>query len=398
MANDRSGLPAGRARVRLRNAHDAMDAASPTVVVVAGTRPEAIKLAPIIWQLRAQRSLRTVVINSGQHAAGVAQTLGEFGVASDIELPSLPAFPELADASEHLGAELRAVFVRLRPQLVIIQGDTLTAYAGARIAHAAGYPVAHVEAGLRTDNPRDPFPEEWFRREISRYATLHFSPCRSATANLLAEGIPPHAIHQVGNTGIDSLAWVLAGLKSAPADRAVAPDGLVLVTLHRRENYDQNAVIVCDALTELANARPDLRFVFPVHPNPRVADPVRKRLHGLASCALVAPMSYRTFIAHATKASLIVSDSGGIQEEAPHLGTPLLVPRRNTERPEGIATGFVQLVQVEQRTIVNAALSMLARHERPAMPIDSHAPFGGGDAAPKIVTAIAEHLLERVPA
>jgi len=369
-------------------------AARPVVLVIAGTRPEAIKLAPIVWTLRNEPTVHAIVANSGQHSVAVASTLAEFGLQCDLTLPQLPAFTGLADAGEHLACEVGALLARLRPRLTIVQGDTLTAYIGAKVAHATGHLVAHVEAGLRTDDVRDPFPEEWFRREIARFADLHFTPCRSATANLRAEGIPPAAIHEVGNPGIDSLAWMLRELgRDAPSAPERRRD-CVLVTLHRRENYDANAEIVCDALIELADARPDLHFVFPVHPNPRVALPVRKRLHAQEAIALVEPMSYRAFIALATRAALIISDSGGIQEEAPHLGTPLLVPRRNTERPEGLATGFVRLIDVARGAVAPAALAMLGEHPREAVPIDRDAPFGAGDAAQQVVATIATTLQE----
>jgi len=364
-------------------------------MVIAGTRPECIKLAPVIWRLGMQRGLRVVVVNSGQHPRMVERIFEEFGIRCDFALAALPSFRRLAESYDQLAEELSAVLARVRPELVLVQGDTLTAYAGARVAHQAGYRVGHVEAGLRTDSPRDPLPEEWFRRQIARFADLHFAPCRSAVDHLVAENIDPAAIHHVGNTGIDSLAWVLEELGLDPLS-APLPDRLVLVTLHRRENYDCNAEIVCDSLCEIAASRKDLRMVFPVHPNPRVAEPVRRRLHSLSACALVEPMNYREFIGHAARAALIISDSGGIQEEAPHLGTPLIVPRDNTERPEGIATGFVRLVSIAPGAITRAALDMLALPRRRALPFDRSAPFGAGDAGALIVDVLRSRLLERV--
>jgi UDP-N-acetylglucosamine 2-epimerase (non-hydrolysing) len=367
------------------------------VLVISGTRPECIKLAPVIRQLGMHRGLRAVVVNSGQHPRVVERTFEEFGIRCDFALAALPRFSRLAEAYDHLAAELSAVLARVRPELVLVQGDTLTAYAGARVAHQAGYQVGHVEAGLRTDTPRDPFPEEWFRRRIARFSNLHFAPCRSAVDHLVSENIDPAAIHHVGNTGIDSLAWVLDELGHDPLS-APPRERLVLITLHRRENYDRNAEIVCDSLCELAASREDLRMVFPVHPNPCVAEPVRRRLRTLSACALVEPMSYREFIEHAARAALIISDSGGIQEEAPHLGTPLIVPRDNTERPEGVATGFVRLVSVAPGAITRAALDMLAAPRRRALPFDRSAPFGAGDAGALIVEVLRSMLLDRVTA
>ena len=382
---------------RTMRPHVRADSARALVLVIAGTRPECIKLAPVIWQLGMQRGLRVVVVNSGQHTRVVERTLEEFGIRCDLALAALPSFPRLAESYDHLAAELSAMLAHVGPELVLVQGDTLTAYAGARVAHQAGYQVGHIEAGLRTDSPRDPFPEEWFRRQIARFADLHFAPCRSAVDHLVGENIDPAAIYHVGNTGIDSLAWVLEELGLDPLS-APAPDGLVLITLHRRENYDRNAEIVCDSLCEIAAARKDLRMVFPVHPNPRVAEPVRRRLCSLSACALVEPMNYREFIGHVARAALIISDSGGIQEEAPHLGTPLVVPRNNTERPEGIATGFVRLVSGPPGAITRAALEMLALPRRCPLPFDRSAPFGAGDAGALIVDVLRSRLLERVTA
>jgi UDP-N-acetylglucosamine 2-epimerase (non-hydrolysing) len=335
-----------------------------------------------------------VLVNSGQHCLAVRRTFAEFDIRCDVELAELPQLPWLGASHDHLRVELRAVLERIKPAMVIVQGDTLTAYSGARAAHDTSNVLAHVEAGLRTDTISDPFPEEWFRRRIARYASVHFAPSASATRNLLAEGVDRRSVHQVGNTGIDSLRTLLAEMQNP--DRMVrrARD-IVLVTLHRRENHDRNAGIVCDALIALAKARPDLRVLFPIHPNPRVSAPIRRRLESHPAFDLVAPMSYRDFVFNAAGAALIISDSGGIQEEAPHLGTHLLVPRSNTERPEGVETGWVQLVRVDRTAILEAALEKLAAPSMRPVPIDEHAPFGEGNAADKIVHIVEQTLFDR---
>jgi UDP-N-acetylglucosamine 2-epimerase (non-hydrolysing) len=364
---------------------------SATVLVAAGTRPECIKLAPLIRRLRARGRLGTIVVNSGQHPHAVRQGFDSFDIACDIELEPLGRPANLGAACRALQARFASAVDRSRPEMVIVQGDTLTAYAGARGAHDARRPVAHVEAGLRTEAVSDPFPEEWFRRRIARYASLHFAPSRSAEANLHAEGIDPATVHRVGNTGIDSLRALL----EERGARCAAPTGdRVLVTLHRRENWDGRADIVCDALLEIANRRVDLWWVIPVHPNPRIANRIRRRLGHHARFDLVAPMSYPEFIDAAAGAALIISDSGGIQEEAPHLGVPLLVPRSNTERPEGVALGRVRLVPVDRATIVREALAMLAAPRAKALPFDEDAPFGAGDAAARIVEVLEATLLQ----
>jgi UDP-N-acetylglucosamine 2-epimerase (non-hydrolysing) len=362
-----------------------------TVLVIAGTRPECIKLAPLVRRLATRSALRTVLVNSGQHAGAVRQTFGTFGIRCDLELAPLPPLPSLGAACRAAEAQLATAIARVRPAVVVVQGDTLTAFAGARAGHLAGRPVAHVEAGLRTDSASDPFPEEWFRRRIARYAALHFAPSRSAESNLVAEGVDRATIHRVGNTGIDTLRTLL---EQRGRHEAAGPRNRVLVTLHRRENWDGRADIVCDALIELASRRPELAWTVPVHPNPRVANRIRRRLEGRAGFRLVAPMSYPEFIGVAADAALIISDSGGIQEEAPHLGVPLLVPRSNTERPEGIATGFVRLVPTDRTAIVREALAMLAAPRGTALPFDDRAPFGAGDAAARIVDVLEAVLLE----
>ncbi len=366
--------------------------------MVVGTRPEGIKLAPVVRELRRRPGLASVVVNSGQHAAVVRQTLGDFGVRCDVELPPLPPHPNLTAAAWLLRRQLRAAIADVRPAMVLVQGDTLTAYCGARAAHDAGVPVAHIEAGLRTDSIADPFPEEWFRRRIAGYADLHFAPSRSAEARLLEEGVPASAVHRVGNTGIDALRALLESSGHAVDHLSAAVGSEVLVTLHRRENWDAKAETVCDALIELTELRPDLVVVFAVHPNPRIGLRVRRRLEGRRGFRLVAPMNYGEFIAAAGRAALIVSDSGGIQEEAPHLGTPLLIPRANTERPECVASGFARLVPVDRRTLVDNALAMLAAPRRPGLPFDADAPFGAGDAAVRIVDVVESVLVDAVAA
>jgi UDP-N-acetylglucosamine 2-epimerase (non-hydrolysing) len=364
--------------------------------MIAGTRPECIKLAPLVRRLTGHDRLRLVLVNSGQHCLAVRRTFAEFDIGCDIELGELPRFDWLGASHDHLRVELRAVLDRIKPAMLIVQGDTLTAYSGARAAHDTSTVLAHVEAGLRTDTISDPFPEEWFRRRIARYASIHFSPSASATRNLLAEEVDSGSIHQVGNTGIDSLRMLLAEMR--PMQQVTRTRDAVLVTLHRRENHDHNAGIVCDALIALTIARPDLRVLFPIHPNPHVSATIRRRLEVHPAFDLVAPMSYRDFVCKAAAAALIISDSGGVQEEAPHLGTHLLVPRSNTERPEGIETGWVKLVRADSGAILEAALEKLAAPTMRPVPIDERAPFGDGNAADKIVHVLEQTLLQHAHA
>jgi UDP-N-acetylglucosamine 2-epimerase (non-hydrolysing) len=380
-------LPAPSGAHRARN----RDANGGTAVLIAGTRPECIKLAPLIQRLDARGRLRAYVVNSGQHADAVRQTFARFGIRCDIDLAALPAHPNLVAACTQMRDRLSAVLGRLQPAVTVVQGDTLTAYAGARAARAAGSVVAHVEAGLRTDSVSDPFPEEWFRRRIARTAHLHFAPSRSAEINLLREGTDPRTIHRVGNTGIDALRALLAARTNLHL-HAGTPPQRVLVTLHRRENWDRNAEIVCDALLDLVGCRPSLQVLFPVHPNPRIARRLHRRLGAHPAFTLTSPLPYPEFVRYAAGAALIISDSGGIQEEAPHLGVPLLVPRANTERGESLATGFVRLVATDRERIVEAALEMLSAPRQRPLPFDAEAPFGAGDAAIRIVDILEQTL------
>ena len=341
------------------------------------------------WSGRPQPAY--VLVSSGQHPEAVRRTFAELGVQCCLELPALPPQQNLLAATAYLERQVRGVIALTRPTLVLVQGDTLTAFAGARAASRTGYPVAHVEAGLRSPSVADPFPEEWFRRRIARHALFHFAPSHSAYGNLLSEGFDASTVHHVGNTGIDSLKHLLQSGTAVASPRKATR---VLVTLHRRENWDEKADVVCDALIDLMTKRPDLHVLMPLHPNPRIAPRLRRRLEGRPQFTLVAPLGYREFIASAAGAALIISDSGGIQEEVPHLGVPLLVPRSCTERPEGVHTGFVRLVNVDCELIVREALAMLDLPPATPVAFDRHAPFGAGDAALRIVDVLANSLSE----
>lgn len=366
-----------------------------SVLAVVGTRPECIKLAPVIHVLRRDTGAHVVVVNSGQHSIAVTRSLEEFGLRADVESAQSPPAPSVFVAQQRLRDRLRQVMLRSAARMVLVQGDTLTAYSGARAAFETGIPVAHVEAGLRTNDVREPFPEEWFRRRMTSFVDLHFAPTPRAAENLAAEGVTALKIHVTGNTGIDSLRALLEQPTFAP--RRHDP-GLVLVTLHRRSNHDRNAGTVCRALIDLCAARPSTRILFPVHPNPRVSTVVRQALGHHSSIELVPPLAYRAFVEWAAAASLIISDSGGLQEEAPYLGTPLLVPRSNTERPEALATGFVELVPVDRGAIVAASLRRLSLPRQSGIPMTCGAPFGAGDAAAIIARVVGRVLREPVAA
>ncbi len=361
----------------------------PVVLLIVGSRAECIKLAPVARAIGRSEMLAPVVLNSGQNLEIVRASLADLGVRRPLELAPMPAFTHLQPACSYLEREIRAIVRQVKPAVVLVAGNTATSYSGARAARVERRTVGHIEAGLRTDNSLTPFPEEWLRREIARYAHLHFASCRTAAANLAAEGIDVHTIFHVGSPAIDSLARVLHELGARGADDHRTRN-TILVTLHRSENYDRGAELLCESLIQIVKQQPQLRVVFPLHANPRIAEPVRRRLRWLEPCEICEPMPYREFILAARAAAIVISDSGGIQEEAPHLGVPLLVPRINTERPEALQTGWVRLADVRRGTVVTTAMQMLARERRAALPIDAAAPFGAGNAGARIV-----RILER---
>jgi len=358
------------------------------VLLVAGSRPECIKLAPVARALGRSELLTPVVLNSGQQPEVVRSAFAEFGVPRTVDLDAMPAFTHLQPTCDHLEHEIRAALRRIQPAAVVVAGNTPTSYAAARAGHAEGLSVAHIEAGLRTDNSMTPFPEEWLRREITHYAQMHFASCRSAVSNLVGDGVDLHSIYHVGSTGIDTLARTLRDA-DVPTGRD-EPRSTLLVTLHRSENYDRGAELLCESLIQLCRLHPRLHVLFPLHANPRIIAPVRRRLRWLERCEITGTMPYRDFITAARTAALIISDSGSIQEEAPHLGVPMVVPRINTERPEALATGWVELADLRRGNLVSVATQALAKTRGPALPIDAEAPFGAGNAGARIV-----RILER---
>ncbi len=368
---------------------------APRVLVLVGTRPECLKLIPLIRALRDQGHCQVAVVSSGQHADMVARTLAQFGMAADIEIMSAPPRVSLSHAVRHLRDGARRVITEWRADAVVVQGDTSTAYAGALAARAARVPLAHVEAGLRTDHPWRPFPEELFRRRIAPLADWHFAPTERARANLLAEGARHERVWRVGNTGIDLLRLVLAdrdrGRAEAPAWREHFAR-LITLTLHRRENYGRRLDVVVDAVRELLHARPDLGVVCPLHPNPAVATRLRRLLGDEPRVILTEALPYRPFVALLADSALVITDSGGIQEEAPYLGVPVLVARENTERPESAECGTARLVPVDAARIAQVAGEMLDAPRPTAIPFDEHAPYGDGHAGARIAQTLAEVL------
>jgi UDP-N-acetylglucosamine 2-epimerase (non-hydrolysing) len=365
------------------------------VLVIFGTRPEAIKLAPVIEALAASRTLAPRVCVTGQHRQMLDQMLALFGITPHHDLAIMRPDQDLFDLTARALTSLRPVLDAERPAAVLVQGDTTTAMAAALAAFYRQIPVGHVEAGLRTGHAYDPFPEEMNRRLTSHLATWHYAPTARAAANLGREGVPADRILVTGNTIVDALHAIVARLTRDPKAAAPAlPPGqlagrrLVLVTGHRRESFGAGLRNICTALRELAAAHPDVLIVYPVHLNPAVQRPVHEILGGQPNVVLTAPLDYLPFVDLMRRAHLILTDSGGLQEEAPSLGVPVLVMRETTERPEAVDAGTAMLVGTQPDTIVAAATRLLTDPAAHAGMRAARNPFGDGAAAARI----AAHL------
>jgi UDP-N-acetylglucosamine 2-epimerase (non-hydrolysing) len=377
---------------------------SKRVAVFIGTRPEAIKMAPVVAALRAHAGLTPVVINAGQHREMIQQVIDLFGIQVDADLDAMEPNQTLAGLTSRLVERCDRALAELTPDLVLVQGDTTTVLCAALASFYRRIPIGHVEAGLRTGTISSPFPEEANRRLTSPLCDLHFAPTETARAALLAERIPAERILVTGNTVIDALHMEMARQERpdvqatlrAELAGAIGADAwerpLILVTGHRRENFGEGFEQICNALDELARARPEMLIVYPVHLNPRVKDVVHARLGARENIRLIAPQPYAQFVALARGSRLILTDSGGVQEEAPTLGRPVLVMRETTERPEGVAAGAVKLVGPNADRIVGETLRLLEDEAAYGAMTRVANPYGDGKAAPRIVARVAEFL------
>lgn len=373
------------------------------LLIIFGTRPEAIKLFPVIAALRDDPQLAPVVCVSGQHREMLDQVLQIAGLVPDHDLDLMRPAQSLDALTAALVIGLGQVMDRERPARVLVQGDTATAMAGAMAAYYRRIPVDHVEAGLRSGEIYHPWPEEGARRIVTSLTDLHFAPTHAARAALLAENVVDERIFVTGNTVIDALHWVsgriaeqpnlisgLADLKSQFAGKRIIP-----VTSHRRENLDGGLQRITCALRHIAE-RPDVGVVFPVHPNPTVRDLVHAALAGLGNVALVPPLDYPHFVHLLSLAEIVLTDSGGVQEEAPALGKPVLVLRETTERPEGIAAGTARLVGTDPDRIVAEVTRLLDDAAAYRAMAQARSPYGDGEAAQRIVSIIRRKLWPEV--
>jgi len=360
------------------------------VALAFGTRPEAIKMAPVIAAMREHPGIKTEIVLTAQHRELLDQVLDVFGVRADHDLNVMQPRQSLAELSSRLMVALDRWLEQSRPDLLMVQGDTTSAFIGALAAFYRQVPVAHIEAGLRTADPRVPFPEEMNRRLITRVATQHFAPTKQARRALLNEGVGDQAIFVTGNTVVDALHTIRESPALAKTPLPIEPranDVIILVTMHRRESWDHIGD-VCAALADVVSTRPHARVVFPVHPNPAVRESVRASLHGVDRVELIDPLDYLAFVKMMIACKVIVTDSGGVQEEAPVLGKPVLVLREATERSEAIEAGVARLVGTSRAVITTELLRLLDDEAHWRSMAKPSSPFGDGKAASRIVSII----------
>ena len=378
------------------------------VLAVFGTRPEAVKMAPVVQALARTEQIETRVCVTAQHREMLDQVLEAFGIEPDIDLNLMRADQTLAELSAAVFSWLDPVLVREKPEWVLVQGDTTTVMVSALAAYYRQIRVGHVEAGLRTGDKWQPFPEEINRRVAGVVADLHFAPTEWARQNLLREGVPEQRVVVTGNPVIDALQQIaskpatrelLEGLRRMkvpevylePAGSRKSPERtrLVLITAHRRENFGEPLVQICEAIRHLAALyRDEVHFIYPVHLNPHVQEPVYRLLGGEPNISLLPPLDYLPWVYLLKQASLILTDSGGLQEEAPGLGVPVLVMRAVTERPEGLQAGTVRLVGTDRQKIIAETRRLLDDPAAYAAMSQAINPYGDGQAAPRIVRAL----------
>ena len=369
------------------------------VLVVLGTRPEAIKMAPVINELARRRQIMPLVCVTGQHRQMLDSVLSLFHIKPDYDLNVMKHAQNVTEVTCAVLDSLPQVIRESQPDVVLVQGDTTTTMAAALAAYYEKVPVGHVEAGLRSGNIYSPWPEEVNRRIASVIATLHFAPTEQARQNLLNEQVPESQVVVTGNTVVDALISVIDGIANDPLFRQGvdsryhflgSEDGkhegrnLILVTAHRRESFGEGLEAICGAIRELAR-RPDVAVVYPVHPNPMVREPVFRSLGGVANIYLIDPLDYRSFVYFMSCSRLILTDSGGVLEEAPALGKPVLVMREVTERTEGLQGGTATLVGTDHERIVEEAARLLENEEAYREMCQQGSPYGDGRASQRIV-------------
>lgn len=367
------------------------------ILTVFGTRPEAIKMAPLALALAADERFDAKVCVTGQHREMLDQVLDLFDIQPEFDLNIMKPGQDLTDVSTAILQGMKNVFSDFKPDMVLVHGDTATTFATSLAAYYQQIPIAHVEAGLRTGNLYSPWPEEGNRKLTGALAQLHFAPTTNSRDNLLKEGIAASCIIVTGNTVIDALLDVMKRLDEDQElfARAAEPAAfldparkLILVTGHRRESFGGGFERICQALMEVAQRHPEVDIVYPVHLNPNVREPVNRLLSGINNVHLIEPLDYLPFVHMMSRAHIILTDSGGIQEEAPSLGKPVLVMRDTTERPEAVAAGTVKLVGSDTANIVRELNHLLLDQKAYKTMSFAHNPYGDGQACQRIIDAL----------
>ena len=369
-------------------------------MLVFGTRPEAIKMCPLVLEMQKDPRIEPIVCITGQHREMLDQVLGIFNIQADYDLNIMKHGQDLTDVTVSILSGLRDVISEVKPDSIFVHGDTATTFAATLAAYYQKVPVAHVEAGLRTGDLYSPWPEEGNRKLTGTLAKYHFAPTDWSQKNLLNEGIRKSDITVTGNTVIDALLWVahkldtddqLHDLIEAKLPKLDSSKRMVLVTGHRRENFGQSFDNICHSIREIAQ-RNDVEVVYPVHLNPNVREPVDRILKGVPNVHLIEPLDYLPFVALMKKSAIILTDSGGIQEEAPSLGKPVLVMRDTTERPEAVTAGTVKLVGTNQDVIVNEINKLLDNDDAYLKMSFAHNPYGDGHACKHIIESMFDSV------
>ncbi len=369
------------------------------ILFIFGTRPEAIKMAPLVKAFQADpTNFMVSICVTAQHRQLLDPVLKLFDIKADFDLDIMQPNQTLCDMTVAILLKLKMVLKQCKPDLVLVHGDTTTTFTASLSAFYNRIAVGHVEAGLRTYNMYSPYPEEFNRQLTSKIADYHFAPTISSQQNLLQENIPAKQIVVTGNTVIDALKWVLARIKAEPLRCQQMAKILniedqkrfILVTGHRRENFGNGFENICLALKQIAQLEPEVDIIYPMHFNPNVREPVERLLKNISNIHLIEPLDYEPFVYLMSRAYLVLTDSGGIQEEAPSLGKPVLVMRDTTERPEAVEAGTVKLVGTKCETIVTEVLDLLHKDKLYARMSKAHNPYGDGNACTRIVNALKE--------
>lgn len=377
------------------------------ILTVFGTRPEAIKMAPLVRQLHAHPYIDSKVCVTAQHREMLDQVLELFEIKPDYDLNIMQPGQTLTDITNNILKGMESVLLECKPDAILVHGDTTTTMATTLASYYQQIPVGHVEAGLRTGNLYSPWPEEGNRKLAGAIAHWHFAPTAQSKTNLLAEGIKEERILVTGNTVIDALLEVKEKLeKDENLENQLAnqfaflgnKDKMILVTGHRRESFGGGFERICAALVQTAKQFPNTQIVYPVHLNPNVQEPVNRILSGIANVHLIEPQDYLPFVWLMNRSTIILTDSGGIQEEAPSLGKPVLVMRDTTERPEAVAAGTVKLVGTDTEVIVDAIATLLNDAKSYEAMSKAHNPYGDGEASRRIVNQLLQHCSQHLTA